>query len=115
LPTLSRPTKGIEPAEFAKALCCLTGAKRTADLTREQVEVWYAVLRDFPVEIVNRAVLEICLMETRFPELGDLYQICRRSFPLPYCPMGETRTDGRPSKAELIAAGERLGLKVSGS
>jgi hypothetical protein len=93
----------------------LTALKRTNDMTRPQVEAWFAVLGIFPVEVVNAAVIEICLTETRFPEVGDLYQICRRSIPVPYCPMGEQRTDGRPTKAEVSEVAKRLGLKVSKS
>jgi hypothetical protein len=86
--------------------------KRTAELTAPQVRAWHAVLSVFPVEVINAAVLEMVMTETRFPEVGDLYQICRRTLPKAYSPM-EGGDPKRPSKAEIKSVADRLGLKVS--
>jgi hypothetical protein len=51
--------------------------KRTADFTEIQVEAWYAGLSAFPDWIINMAVIELATSETRFPEFGDVYQLCR--------------------------------------
>lgn len=75
-----------------------------------QVKAWYAVLGQFPATVINAAVIELCLTEVRFPEVGDLYAICRRSLPKEYAPMGDTSE--RPTKSEVRRVAERLGLEV---
>lgn len=106
------------PADFAKAMAHLAAMKRTAQLTTVQLETWHGVLGGFRAEILNAAVLELVLTETRFPELGDLYQVCRRraiecgDSRLPYSPHGDAKDSGVPSRAELEAIAERLGLNV---
>jgi hypothetical protein len=94
----------------------LTATKRTASLTGLQLDAWFATLGVFPAEVVNTAVLEMALTDTRFPELGDLYQICRTKaikaglLPDPYIPTG----DGKPklTLAEIRTIGERFQLRV---
>jgi len=86
--------------------------KRTADLTPPQIEAWFAVLGGFPAEVVNAAVLEVALTRERFPEVGDLYQICRRSIPRDYVPAGDT-DQSRPTRREIAAVAGRLGLRVA--
>lgn len=90
----------------------LVALKRTADLTPVQIRAWYAVLGGFKIETINAAVIELVLNEVRFPELGDLYAICRRSLPKSYAPLGHGKENERPSKAEVRAVAERLGMKV---
>lgn len=103
--------------DFAKAMAHLTAMKRTADLTPVQVQTWHGALGGFAPEIINAAVLEIALTDVRFPELGDLYQLCRGKalkaglMEEPYVP------NGQPKKAEITSAeireiAGRLGLKV---
>lgn len=103
--------------DFAKAMAHLTAMKRTADLTPVQVQTWHGALGGFAPEIINAAVLEIALTDVRFPELGDLYQLCRTKairaghMNDPYTPNGQAK------KAEITAVeireiGGRLGLKV---
>lgn len=112
------PTTRCSRADFAKAMAHLCALKRTAGLTDLQTIAWHGVLGGFRAEIVNAAVLELVLIETRFPELGDLYQICRRraiecgDIRLQYSPHGDAADSKVPSKADLAAIGERLGLKV---
>lgn len=92
----------------------LTATKRTAALTDLQLDAWYATLASFPAEILNAAVLEMALTESKFPELGDLYQICRaRAIKAgvmddPYCPTGVTKL----TNAEIRAIAQRFQLKV---
>jgi hypothetical protein len=93
-------------------MTALVALKRTADLTKPQVKAWYAVLGGFPVEVLNAAVIEIALTKERFPEVGDLYTICRRCLPKDYSPMGTGTENDRPSKKEIAAVAERLGLDV---
>jgi hypothetical protein len=52
--------------------------KRTAAFDETQIAAWYGGLAAFPDWIINRAVLELATSETRFPEFGDVYQLCRR-------------------------------------
>jgi len=93
--------------------------KRTAALTDIQLEAWYGVLSGFSAAVVNMAVVEMVLTETRFPELGDLYQICLRvaikrgDIKLPYSPhgTGDEKTS-RPTDAEIRGVAERLGLET---
>lgn len=107
-----------DPVDFAKAMAYLTAMKRTADLSKVQLTTWHGALAGFPIEIVNESVLEIALKETRFPELGDLYQACRARaikagiIRLPYV------ANGNPEKQEITgieikAIAKRLGLKVT--
>ena len=98
--------------DFARAIAALVALKRTADLTPPEVEAWFAVLGGFPAEIVNAAVLEVALTKDRFPEVGDLYAICRRSLPKPYVPAGDP-DQGRPTRREIAAVAGRLGLRVA--
>ena len=96
--------------QFCKAIAALVAWKRTTDLSTVQLEAWYAALGHFPADVLNRAIIEIAISVTPFPDMGNIYQICRRSLPQPYCPNGSS-TD-RPSKAEIAAIAERIGLEV---
>lgn len=79
-----------------------------------QILAWYAALADFPINVVNRAIIELSLTETRFPELSDLYRLCRAAIPKPY--FGGTPpkdgSEGRPTSEEITAIAKRLGLEV---
>ena len=92
--------------------------KRTAELSKLQLTAWEGVLGGFRAEVINAAVIEMVLTETRFPELGDLYQICRRiavkrgDIAEPYSPHGTGETNGRPTAGEIKAVASRLGLEV---
>lgn len=97
---------------FIRSLTALVALKRTASLTQPQIEAWYAVLGHFPEKWINAAVIEMCLTETRFPEVGDLYTICRRRLPKEYSPMGDGHETERPSRTEVRAVAKRLGLDV---
>lgn len=108
----SLPTTGQTPEEFVKAMVALVALKRTADLTRPQMQAWYAILGGFPAPILNAAVIELALTKERFPEVGDLYAICRRSLPKDYSPMGDGKENDRPSRKEIAAVAERLGLEI---
>jgi hypothetical protein len=104
--------------EFAKSMAHLCALKRTATLTPVQMEAWHGVLGIFGAKVINSAVIEMVLSESRFPELGDLYQICRREalkrgeLKLPYSPHGGDSDVKRPTKAEIAAVASRLGLEV---
>lgn len=95
----------------------LTAMKRTADLTAIQVKAWFATLSGFRPEIINSAVLEMALTDVRFPELGDLYQLCRRKaikagdLDEPYNPSGQAKKD-EITTTEIREIGARLGLKT---
>ena len=92
--------------------------KRTVNLTSIELTAWHSVLGIFDADIVNAAVLEMALTETRFPEVGDLYQICRRKsyqtdrWKEPYQRGASDKDDHRPTMAEIRAVAERFGLKV---
>lgn len=106
----SRP--GMTRRDFSRSVAALVALKRSADLTPVQVEAWYGVLGGFPVRVLNAAVIEMALTKERFPEVGDLYAICRRSLPKEYVPLGPAADNDRPSKAEIFSVAERLGLDV---
>ena len=96
----------------------LCAMKRTAQLTKTELTAWHAVLGLFRVEILNTAVIATVLSESRFPELGDLYQLCRKEalrrgdIKLPYSPHGGEKDITTPTAAEVGAVADRLGLKV---
>jgi hypothetical protein len=95
----------------------LTAMKRTADLTPIQVQTWHGALGGFAPQIVNAAVLEMALTDVRFPELGDLYQLCRAKaikaghMTEPYNPIGQPKKTEITS-AEIREIAGRLGLDV---
>ncbi len=101
--------------EFARTMAHLTALKRTTELTKVQLRAWYAVLGAFPNWIVNRAVIEMAASETRFPEVGDLYRLCRTAainaglLKLPYSPHAGTN-DNRLTGGEIDSMGQALGL-----
>lgn len=95
----------------------LTATKRTAALTALQLDAWYATLGVFPVEVVNTAVLEMALTDVRFPELGDLYQLCRGKAIRAGLLTETYNPNGQPKKAEITsdeirAIASRFDLKV---
>ena len=47
-------------------------------LTDHQTETWLAVLSQFPVTAVNRAVLKLGLSSDPFPDLGKIVIECQR-------------------------------------
>lgn len=96
-------------------LCAL---KRTANFTKDQIHVWYGGLSAFPVWIINRAVISLAASQERFPEFGDVYQLCRREAlragvmkQPPYSPHG-TGEGPTVSADEITTIGQALGLKV---
>lgn len=106
------PANSCSRQEFVWALAALVALKRTASLDKPQIDAWYAVLGQFPARVVNAAIVELCLTEIRFPEVGDVYQICRRHLPKGYSPLGDGKETDRPSKSEIEAVAQRLGLNV---
>jgi hypothetical protein len=97
----------------------LSAMKRTASLTDVQLTAWHNTLGIFDTDILNAAVLELALTETRFPEVGDLYQLCRekafkhRRWERPYSSHGQGEKDAaRPGAAEIRAVAARFGLEV---
>lgn len=109
-----KPPIPCKPADFARAMAHLTAMKRTAELTKIQLDTWHGALGGFSAEVINVAVLEIALTDVRFPELGDIYKICRRNaikggqMDEPHQPEG--RKEITPQEIRDIAA--RLNLKV---
>ena len=113
------PTGQIaKPDDFATSMAHLCAMKRTAQLTELQLDTWHSVLGGFRIEIINASVIEMVLSDARFPELGDLYRICKRKavqagdMQLPYSPNSGDKENDRPTKAEISAVADRLGLKV---
>lgn len=94
--------------------------KRTSEFTDAQVEGWYAVLGQFPNWMLNRAVIEMAASETRFPEVGDLYRICRKqaiksgAIKLPYSANAGSEDAGITSD-EIQHIGAALGLNTDPS
>ena len=91
----------------------LTALKRTADFTAEQIVTWYGGLSAFPAWIVNRAVIELATSTDRFPEFGDVYNLCRRQaiqkglIQQPY-----SQTDIKITSNEIETIGAALGLST---
>ena len=105
------------PLGVAKALAHLCALKRTANFTDLQLDAWYGALSAFPDWIINMAVLELATSETRFPEFGDVYQLCRRHAlkagvikPAEYCPSGGEKTERKITNDEIHTIGSALGL-----
>jgi hypothetical protein len=94
-------------------MATLAVLKRTTDFTEPEIAAWFAVLGGFPATIINAAVLEIALTDKRFPEVGDLYQICRRSLPRSYAPFATETDASRPTKSEIAAIAARIGLPIA--
>lgn len=101
----------------ATALAHLCALKRTSNFTDLQVDAWYGGLSAFPDWIINRAVLELATSETRFPEFGDVYQLCRRhalKTGIMKQPEVSQYTDGKTERKvtndEIHTIGSALGL-----
>lgn len=50
--------------------------KERVDMTPFALETWVAVLGQYPVEVVNRAVVQIGLSSDPFPDLGKIVLAC---------------------------------------
>lgn len=111
----SKPSKAFcEPAAFAKAMLTLTAAKRTAQFTTQELQVWHSILGTFRSETINRAVLYVIASEQRFPELSDLLQQCRRieKRQAPYSPHDSGKPERPLTEPELVDIAQRIGLEV---
>lgn len=108
----------VSDKDFAISIAHLCALKRTTHLTKTELNAWHAVLGIFSREILNYAVLEMVLTEVRFPEVGDLYQICRREairrghLERSYSPQGADTDSKKPERAEIAAVAQRLGMDV---
>jgi len=97
-------------------LCAL---KRTVAFTPEQIQTWYGGLAAFPDWIVNRAVIELATSTDRFPEFGDVYNLCRRQaiqkglIEQPYSP--HSQVDQKITSSEIETIGAALGLATKAS
>ena len=111
-----KPTQVLSKPEFSKAMAHLTAMKRTADFTPEQVHTWHMGLSAFPAWIVNRAVIELATSTDRFPEFGDVYNLCRRQaiqkglIEQPYSP--HSQVDQKITSNEIETIGAALGLST---
>jgi hypothetical protein len=73
LPSAVQATETLLPA--LERLCSM---KQRVMLTDHQTETWLAVLSQFPVTAVNRAVLKLGLSSDPFPDLGKIVIECQR-------------------------------------
>ena len=73
LPSAVQATETLLPA--LERLCSM---KQRVMLTDHQTETWLAVLSQFPVTAVNRAVLKLGLSSDPFPDLGKIVIKCQR-------------------------------------
>ena len=93
--------------------------KRTVAFTPEQITTWYGGLSAFPSWIVNRAVIELATSTDRFPEFGDVYNLCRRQaikkglIEQPYSP--HSQVDQKITSSEIETIGAALGLATKPS
>jgi hypothetical protein len=97
-------------------MLALTCGKRTTDFSQAQLKVWHASLCSFPAHVINRGVVEMILDGVRFPEVGDLYDLCRKQIPkklteAAYTAHGKGNAQ-RVGKNEIEAVAERLGLSL---
>lgn len=94
-------------------MLALVALKRTAAFTREQAEAWYAALCGFKPQTINRAVLSVCMSQERFPEVSDVFQLCRKIQPReqPYNPNGDGKVKPLYDD-ELCEIATRMGLEV---
>jgi len=112
-------TGSLTLTEFSQSIKRLAVLKRTTAFSDDesglaQALAWYAALADFPLRVVNRAIVELSLTESRFPELSDLYRICRKAVPKTYSASSppERGDEFRPTDDEITTIGQRLGLEV---
>jgi hypothetical protein len=110
----SQRLPNLRKADFQKAMSHLCALKRTADFTAEQILTWYGGLSAFPDWIVNRAVIELATSTDRFPEFGDVYNLCRKQaiqrglIEQPYSP--HSQVDQKITSTEIETIGAALGL-----
>ncbi len=105
LPSAVQATETLLPA--LERLCTM---KKRVMLTDHQTETWLAVLSQFPVTAVNRAVLKLGLSSDPFPDLGKIVIECQR------VTSSENYAPGRDpevvSNSTLISVARALRLKV---
>lgn len=86
----------------------------------KQLTLWHNLIGGFDEDVVNAAVLELAASDVRFPDSGDLYQLCRRiairygRLKVPYAPLGTGEKEIRTTDEEIQKMAERFGLKVPG-
>ena len=105
------------PLGVGKALAHLCALKRTANFTEVQADAWISGLSAFPDWIVNRAILELATSETRFPDFGDVYQLCRRHAlktgimkQPPISQFSDGKAERKVTNDEIHTIGSALGL-----
>jgi hypothetical protein len=107
--TTPRSPASSTPTAFVQTMATLCAMKRTADFTDQQMLAWFAALGHFPASVLSRAVVQLSLQETRFPELGDLYAICRAKTAA-YAPNGNGDAAGKPSNKDVEEIARKLSL-----
>lgn len=96
----------------------LCAMKKTTEFTDIQINVWYAILQRFPDWAVNRSVISLGLSSEDFPDVGDMYRLCREQMRKaglisePYAPYG-TGERSQLTADELDTIGRDLSLVVN--
>ena len=97
-------------ATLLPALERLCSMKQRVMLTDHQTETWLAVLSQFPVKAVNRAVLKLGLSSDPFPDLGKIVIECQRITSADNYAPG--RNPENVSSGTLSSVAKALGLEV---
>ena len=105
LPSAVQATETLLPT--LERLCSM---KQRVMLTDHQTETWLAVLSQFPVTAVNRAVLKLGLSSDAFPDLGKIVIECQRIVSAGNYAPG--RNPDVVSKSTLISVAKALRLKI---
>jgi len=92
----------------------LCDLKVRTELTPHQLETWTKTLSVFPIQIVNRSILEIGLSEDPFPDLGKIVMRCQRMTEAhKYSPHGATNESTTPNMTTIQAVAESLALDIA--
>ena len=93
----------ISRQQFAELTVLLAESKLSVTLTASQQQVWYTLLSPFAAKTVQRAMLNVIWRSEPFPNLGTVYEECRR------VNGADEKSSKRPSEKECNTIARELG------
>lgn len=74
----SMRTARISKKEFAEMIAILCTSKLHVELDKPAMLVWWKLLCPFGTKTIRRAILSTALRSDPFPNLGSIFEECRR-------------------------------------
>jgi len=77
-PTSSTTTTRISTHDFAEMIAILCTSKLHVELDKAQMQVWWKLLCPFSSKTIRKAILLVSCRSDPFPNLGMIFEECRR-------------------------------------